>query len=157
MEFSELMRRFGEEFGLDDFKPSEDGLWNVAIDGLRIAFAEMADPPRARMLALLCPLPVQGREAFLQALMDAMFMGRATDGASFFVDEKDRVFLQRTDPLPLLDYEAFKMTLGRFANVLEQWRDVVAEFGAVAGDLEKTEHDAADEARRMNVDGFIKV
>ena len=157
MEFSELMRVFGDEFGLSDFKPSKAGQWNVVIDGMRIAFAEMADPARARMQAPLCPLPAQGREVFLQVLMDAMFMGHATGGASFFVDEKDQVFLQRTDPLPMLDYEAFKRTLERFVNVLEQWRDVVAEFDAVAGDLEKSEQDAADEVRRMNADGFLKV
>ncbi len=158
MDFGELMGRFGEDFGLEGFGPGEDGAWSVEIDGMPISFVELADPPRVRMTAPVCDLPEKGVGAFSQVLLEAMFMGRATGGAHFFVEQGEpMVFLQRTDPLPALDLEGFKAVLERFVNILEQWRQLGSEFRATGMDLDKVRLAAAQEAQQMSADGFMRV
>lgn len=158
MEFTELMKGFGSSFGLDDFKPAEDGSWNVAIRGAQVAFTELADPARLRMRARVCELPAEGRETLLRTMLESMFMGHATGGASFSVDEgSDDVYLQRTDLLATLDLGAFEASLERFANVLAQWRGIVARFEPVAGEREASERSAAQEMRRTESAGFLRI
>ena len=158
MDFRELMEGLGEDFGLKGFKPGEDGTWKVEVDDMPISFVELADPPRVRMTAPVCDLPEKGAGAFSQVLLEAMFMGRATGGAHFFVENgENTVFLQRTDPLPALDLDGFKAVLERFVNILEQWRRLGSEFRASGVDLEKARQAAAEEAHQMSADGFMRV
>ena len=158
MEFQDLMKGFGEAFGIADFKPGDDGSWNVEIDGMPVSFSELADPPRMRMRAPVCELPAKGRGALLRVMLESMFMGRATGGAAFALNEgSDSVILHRIDSLQTLGLEAFKELLERFVNILAQWREISARFEPVAGELEKAEQAAVEVSRQMKADGFMRV
>lgn len=158
MEFTELMKAFGASFGLDDFKSAEDGSWKIEIRGMRVAFTELADPARIRMRAQVCELPAKGRETLLRTMLESMFMGQATGGASFSVDEgSDDVYLEQTESLATLDPGAFEASLERFANVLSQWRGIVARFEPVAGEKEEAGRSAAEEMRQAESAGFLRI
>ena len=158
MEFTDLMRNFGADFGLADFAPDDDGAWNVVIDGMPVSFTELDDPPRLRMSAPVCELPENEPEALLQEMLEGMFMGQSTGGAVFSVAEGDgTVLLRRTDPLLTLDFGGFKAILQRFVNILERWRKTAETGLSSAAGAEDVRQPPASAMRMMNASGFLRI
>ena len=158
MEFADLMRKFGADFGIAGFAPGEDGAWSVVIDGMPVSFTELDDPPRLRISAPVCELPENEPETLLEEMLEGMFMGQATGGAVFSVAEGDgTIFLRRTDPLPALDPEGFKAILERFVNILERWRKTAETSLSSADGTGDVRQALASAMRRMSASGFLRV
>ena len=158
MELKDLMEAFGAAFGLANLKPDETGIYNVKIDDMKVSFASDPDSPRLVTWGEVGELPPEGREKLYRVLLESMYMGKATGGATFSIEEgTDKLVFHRTDPLVTLDFEAFAAMLDTFVNILEKWRGILANFSAVAADQVKSEEQAAQEMRQVSFGTFVKV
>ena len=158
MEFDELMKGFAAKAGVTNFAPDADGVYQVEIDDMGVAFAEVAETRQLLTWADVGEPPPDGRERLYSVLLEATNLGKATGGATFSLDpETGRVRLFRLDPLPFLDQETFVATLEKFVNVLERWRKVVADFSDSASDVVAKEESASAESRQMGMSGFLQV
>ena len=129
MEFEDLMAAFGRELGIPELGQGRDGVCNIEVDGMSVSFMAMSRTGQLVTWADVCVAPPEGREQLYQMLMEAMFMGRATAGGSFSIDrETGNVYLHRFDTLQTLDLDSFKAMLEKFVNVLEEWRQRIADF-----------------------------
>ena len=157
MEFTELMKGFAEKVGVAGLAPT-DGWCQVEIDGMTVGFVEMPETRQVVTWAEVGEPPTEGRELFYKVLLEAMHMGRATDGSTFSLDPgTGRLQLFRLDPLPLLDLEAFQAMLEKFVNVLEEWRKLLGSFTAVVPEITKAEAESAEESRLLGLGGFMQV
>ena len=156
MELKEIMAAFAAEIGLTDLAPDEDGAYHLGIDDMTVSFAE--DGGRLLTWAVLGDPPPEGKDLLNNVLLEAMFMGRATGGAVFSIEhESGRVFLHRHDSLAGMELDGFKATLEGFVNALEAWTHTIADFRAVAPEVEQAEQTNAEEARMMGLGGFMQV
>ena len=157
MDIRELMEAFGRDFGIEGFAADADEIYTLCIDGMNVSFAEIAGG-RLATWAEVCETQPEGREHLYRMLLEAMFMGSGTSGASFSIERgTDRIHLHRLDALASLDVQSFKGMLEKFVNVLEEWRKLVADFRPVFGEIEKGEAAQRDARREMNEGGFIQV
>lgn len=158
MEFVELIKGFAGQVGLSDHIPTKDGSCRFDIDGMAVNFVEVPETRQLLTWAEVGEPPLEGRERLYAVLMEAMFMGRSTGGATFALNpESGSIQLFRLDPLKLLDQDAFLTMLEKFVNVLEQWRKMLGEFSAVAPKMVKTEAASAEESRQFGLGGFLQV
>lgn len=157
MDIGEIMETFGRERGIGGLVPDEDGTYALDIDGMSVAFAEV-EGDRLVTWSEVCEPQPEGREHLFRALLEGMFMGEGTGGASFSVERgSGKVCLHRIDALGALDLPSFKGMLEKFVNVLEEWRRLVADFQPVFREVEKGATAAHDELRDANRGGFIRV
>lgn len=160
MDLDEIMAAFAAESGIKGLSADEDGTYSLSIDDMSVSFMEIPETGRLATLAKVCDLPSEGRESLYRVMMEAMFMGRATGGAMFSVEpEGDAVFLQRVDPLAVMDPDGFKAMLEQFVNVLEEWRKLVVDFREVAPKLESVRQETQEETREfgLGTGGFMQV
>ena len=158
MELKDLMEAFAAAFGIADLKPDDAGVYNVKIDEMKVSFVADSDLPRLVTWGEVGELPPEGREKLYRVLLESMYMGKATGGATFSIEEgTDKLVFHRTDPLDTLDFEAFAAMLDTFVNILEKWRGILANFSVVADDQVKSEEQAAQEMRQVSFGTFVKV
>lgn len=160
MEFSEIMQGFARQIHLQSFTPDGDGVYRIIVDGMSIAFMEHAETQMLVTWAEVCDQPPEGRELFYKVIMEAMFLGSATGGSTFSIEtESQKVFLHRLDALQLMDLERFNAMLEKFVNVLDQWRQIIADFRPVAAELEKDKQNAGAESSSFSMGGrgFMQV
>lgn len=158
MELKDLMTAFGKAFGVSDLKPSKDGIYTVTIDEMSISFAADPDMPRLVTWGEVGVIPPEGRERLFHVLLESMFMGKATGGATFSIEAgTDTLFFHRMDSLDGLDFKAFAMTLETFVNILEKWRGILSGFGSAAADLIKDEQQVAQDMRQASFGTFMQV
>lgn len=158
MEFTELMQGFAAKVGIDGLPMTEDGVCRVEIDGMAISFLEVPETRQLVTWAEVGELPPEGREKLFRVLLESMYMGKATGGATFCIDpETETLNIFRSDPLPLLDLETFSAMLEKFANVLGGWRKIVADYREVASKLEKVAAADEESLRQLRMSGFMQV
>lgn len=156
MEFHELMKQFGERVGLADLAPGDSGVCRVGIDDMLVLFREDVETARIMIWAEVGEPPPEGRERLYRLLMEAMFMGQATGGATFSIESgSGKVYLQRNEFLSALDTDSFFGMLEKFVNVLEEWRKLVVDFRPPAGEQER--ETAAEPAPGFGSGGFMQV
>ena len=158
MELKDLMEAFGAAFKIADLKPNDAGIYTVKIDEMKVSFASDPDSPRLVTWGEVGALPPEGREKLFRVLLESMYMGKATGGATFCIDpETETLSIFRSDPLPLLDLETFSAMLEKFANVLGEWRKIVADYREVASKLEKVAAADEESLRQLRMSGFMQV
>lgn len=154
MELKEIMAAFAAEMGLEALTPDKGGRFHVAVDEMTVSFAELTDAGQLVTLAQVCEPPPETQSRLYRVLMEAMHMGAATGGAMFSVaPDGEMIYLQRFDALAALDYDGFKAMLGKFVNVLEEWRRLVAAFRDVAPALEAAENESDGGLRQFGPGG----
>ena len=128
LEFVDLMAKFGEKIGLPDLRPEDDSCY-VEIDGMPVSFMEHGNSKSLVTWADVCDVPPGDGAGLSRILMEAMYMGRETDGSTFSIESgSGKIVLHRIDPLVTLDLDAFCAMLEKFVNVLEKWRDFIAGY-----------------------------
>lgn len=158
MELKDLMEAFATAFKIVDLKPDDTGIYNVKIDEMKVSFATDPDVPRLVTWGEVGELPPEGREKLFRVLLESMYMGKATGGATFSIEEgTDKLIFHRIDLLDTLDVESFATMLDRFVNILEKWRGILVNFSLVAADQAKAEEQGAQEMREVSFGTFMKV
>ena len=159
MELSELMRRFAEESGISALGPDEKGMYAVLIDNMTVTFRVRPDQNLLETRAPVCAVTEKMRDTICPVMLESMFLGQATGGSAFILDEeKGEAVLCRTDWLTLLDVAAFRAMLEKFVNILEEWRNLTDDFAAVVDAVGEHKHDAEQiQARLRRADGFLRV
>lgn len=158
MELKDLMEAFATAFKIVDLKPDDTGIYNVKIDDMKVSFATDPDVPRLVTWGEVGELPPEGREKLFRVLLESMYMGKATGGATFSIEEgTDKLIFHRIDLLDTLDVESFATMLDRFVNILEKWRGILVNFSLVAADQAKAEEQGAQEMREVSFGTFMKV
>lgn len=139
MEFNELMQTFAAESGIADFAPDHLGVYALAIDEMQVDFAADLEHGELVFTGEVGELPKTGRAEFLQLLMEAMFVGRATAGAMFALKPgSDRLLFRLAEPLELMTALRFREVLECFVNTLEQWRRVLADYRPIGDEIERS-------------------
>lgn len=156
MELSEIMAAFAADIGLDGLEPDADGVFHLSVDDMSIKFAEIKGTRQLVTFAEVGEPPPGCRDNLYRVLMEAMFMGRATNGAMFSVPEGgETICLQRLDGLESLKLDDFKATLEAFVNDLERWKKFVAEFQDIATEIAADREREAAEVREIGLGARI--
>ena len=157
MEFDELMAGFVGKLGIEGAKPDAAGAWHFEIDGMSVSLLEVAETGELLTWADVGEPPPEGRERLYRVLLESMFMGEGTGGASFSIAHDDgRVRLHRVDSLAGLDFDRFMANLERFVNILEEWRGILADFREAAPEQVRKMAEAAEETRAFGLGGFLQ-
>lgn len=162
MELKELIGQFAAEIGLELLAADKNGCFNFEIDDMPVSISG-TDDGHVVLQGLIGEPPPDapaGRERLYRVLLEAMFRGEGSGGATFSIDKgSGLIFLHMVENEQTLDLVSFKALLEKFVNVLEQWRTVVAEFGFVAGRVDSDLREESESLRKMTVgiDGFIRI
>ena len=152
------MGQFTAASGITDAVADETGAFHFAIDDMTVSFEADEASGELATYALVGELPPEGREQLYRLMMEAMFRGEGTDGATLSIaHDSDKVYLHRIDPLAVLDLESFKSILERFVNVLEEWRKQLDNFCAVIPAVEHAVAVAEEERRELGRGEFMQV
>lgn len=160
MELKGIMDAFAAETGLSNLTADENGVYTLGIDEMIVSFVEDAEAGRIVTFAEVGKPPAEGCERFYRLLLETMYRGTATGGATFCMDpDSGAICLQRSDALATADLDSFKAALETFVNILEDWRQSIADFGDISSAIDAAKNDAAAETRQfgLNADGFIQV
>lgn len=160
MTFTELMTAFGNDAELEDFLPDADGDYRVCIDGTDITFMEHAGAGRLFIWAFVNEdKPMDFNAEVCHLLLEAMFMGSGTSGATFSLEpERHLLCLHCTEQLENLTYEKFKATLEKFVSVLEQWRRILEDYVNCSDDIQEIRDFKREQERTLNLgqDNFLR-
>lgn len=158
MEFEQLMGALGREIGLEGFEPDEDGVFTLDVDGMEVSFAGIPEAGRFVVWADVGEPPEEGRERLYRALLDAMYMGQATGGATFaFAPDSDMLQLFRVESEASADLQSLMSLVEGFVNLLEEWRALLSTFAEVAPEAARVEAADAEEDRQIGLGGFIRI
>jgi len=129
MEFEELMRDFAARIGLADLTIEDDAA-AIEIDGNPFGFIYN---PGSGTLILVADLGVQPGSAdrpLGSMMLKANFLYEALDGAVLFQNPDNEAFgIQQRFRLVDLDVDSLSAQVERFANLADEWRDIVAGYG----------------------------
>lgn len=158
MDFKVLMAAFGSGIGISDLCPDENGVCNLAFDGMDVSFTSVKEIGRLVVWAEVGEIPSEGGDRLCRTMMEAMFMGQCTAGASFSVNaETGRIYLQRIEPLRGIDLAEFRRLVEKFLNTLAQWRKLVAEYRPIAAEIHRAQELEKGEAAAFRANGFMQV
>ena len=154
MEYRTLISQFAAQLGVTDFALDEENVARFQADDMTLAIMEI---PERNALLTWCEVatpPPEKLEQLYRLLLEASFMGRATQGATFSLD-KGSIYLHRVDSLDNLDVGSLSGIVEGFLNLVEQWRDVIAAFRA--DDSVATAEPAADfPTMGLGSSGFLR-
>lgn len=156
MEYRELVGGFAAGLGVTDLAFDEDGVARLAADDMVVSFMEVPERRAILTWAEVATPPPENLTQLYKFLLEAMFMGRATQGATFSC-EGDTIYLHRMDSLSDLDPEGLSKIVEEFLNLVEKWRDVIQSFRA---DETESSGDAAEEPPAFGMggpSGFMQV
>ena len=129
MEYRKLVGDFAAGLGVTDLSFDEDGVARLSADDMVVSFMEVPERRALLIWSEVATPPPENLTRLYRLLLDAMFMGRATQGATFSC-ENDTIYLHRMDPLVDLDPDSLSRTVEEFLNLVEKWRDVIGSFHA---------------------------
>lgn len=157
MEFREIMRQFGAKIGMADLSPDETNSCHLKIDDMSVSFMEDPDAGTVVTWAEICEPPTDGASMLYRVLMESMFMGQGTAGASFSIEpESGKIYLHRVDPSAVLDLDSFCAMVEKFVNTLEQWRKTIADFRPVVEAVKEADAEDA-QMTGFGMNGFMQV
>lgn len=162
MQLEMLMQQLAENADVPPFAANEDGGFDVEINAMPVSIQQTDDGHIVLQAEVGVPPPnaLEARERLYRVLLEAMFRGAGSGGATFSLDKASgTVFLHRIENAAALDYDGFMAILEPFADTLAQWRAIVAEFRPVAERMEQDAHAASEASRHANMsaNGFIQV
>ena len=156
MEYKALFHEFAVGLGVEDLAFDEEGVASLAADDIVVSFMEIPERQALLMWAEVATPPPENLMQLYKLLLEAMFMGRATQGATFSC-EGEKVYLHRTDELANLDPNGLAKIVEDFLNLVEKWRDVIETFRA---DESRAEGAVAEEPPAFGLggpSGFLQV
>ena len=129
MEYKVLLQEFASGLGVADLAFDDEGVVRLAADDLVLSFMEIPERQSLLMWAEVATPPPENLTQLYRLLLEAMVMGRATQGASFSC-EGEKIYLHRADELPNLDPARLAKIVEDFLNLVEKWRGVIEAFRA---------------------------
>lgn len=129
MEYRKLVNDFAAGLDVTDIPFDEDGVAGLVADDMVISFMEVPERRSLLIWSKVAAPPPENLTQLYRFLLEAMFMGRATQGATFSC-ENDTIYLHRMDGLADLDPESLSKIVEGFLNLVEKWRDVIQTFRA---------------------------
>lgn len=155
MDLKTLLDGFSSGLGIGEAAADADGVFRFTVDGVTVAFMEIVETGSFAIWASVGRPPENVR--LYRALLEAMFMGEGTGGATFSLDrESGRLILQRIDSLEAFDVASFTALVERFVGVLEKWRGCISDFTVAAPILKKADEQAREAERDCWTDGFLR-
>lgn len=128
MNSPDLVQELGQRLNLTGLA-FNNGVCRLVFD--QSLFVDLEDDGEGNLCfhAMLRPLPHEGREAVLTALMSAHLFGLETGGAAFGLHPKtDELYLFRSLPVQTLDVDTAYAALESFAHHAGQWRTRIEEL-----------------------------
>ena len=162
MKLSALMEEFAEEAGAKPFVADANGVFNIEIDTVPVSIGESDDGHVILQGPVGEPPPgaLAGRERLYRVLLESMFHGEGTGGATFSIERASgMLFLHKVENGLALDYIGFKAFLESFVNTLGRWREILVDYRPVAERMERDEQEGTEASRDaiLGGDGFIRV
>lgn len=155
MNLKALLDGFSSGLGIGEAEADGDGVFRFAIDGVKVAFMEIVETGSFVIWASVGRPPEDVR--LYRELLEAMFMGEGTGGATFSLDRvSGNLILQRIDSVDAFDVDSFTALIERFVGVLEKWRGCISDFAIAAPILKKAEEQAREAERDCWTDGFLR-
>lgn len=149
MEYRKLVCEFASGLGVPEITFDEDGIASLAADDMVISFMEVPELRSILIWAKVATLPPENLTQLYRMLLEAMFMGRATQGATFSCED-DAIYLHRMDGIEQLDPDGLGKIVEDFLNLIEKWRAVIGAFRA---DESRTAG-VGDEPKDLGLDGI---
>lgn len=156
MRLDEIFGELSEKFNIDGLSADDEGVYRLNADGMEIAVADAEDGVHFVLWAEVGQQPSSCQEQVFRILLQAMFMGQQTKGASFSLHD-ETVYLQQQEGLEGLDIARFESLLEDFVNTLSDWREAIRSFSSVAPELDKKIQENADDVRSLAAQGFVVV
>ena len=162
MRLDALMDEFAEEAGLRPFVADGNGVFKIEIDSIPVSIGESDDGHVVLQGPVGEPPPaaLAGRERLYRVLLESMFHGEGTGGATLSIEKvSGTVFLHKVENGLALDYVGFKAFLESFVTTLGQWRRILVDFRSVAERMERDGQEGGEASRDaiLGGDGFIRV
>lgn len=158
MDLKDIITAFAAENGLEGLTADAEGAYHIGIDDMVVSFSETGNRDEFVTWAEVAVPQQEGRERLYRALMEAMFLGQGTGGATFSLErESGEICLHRIDNSAQMDLNLFKEKLEKFVNILEQWRKLMADFAPVAHEIEEAARNSEQETRQFGLGGFMQV
>ena len=162
MSLDALMDEFAKEAGLKPFVANGNGVFNIEIDSIPVSLGESGDGHIVLQGPVGEPPPaaLAGRERLYRVLLESMFHGEGTGGATLSIERASgMVFLHKVENGLALDYVGFKAFLESFVTTLGQWRRILVDFRSVAERMERDGQEGGEASRDaiLGGDGFIRV
>ena len=133
MEFKEIINGFAQKFGIEGLAPNDEGSVKLEIDGMAVELLHDADAGNVLICAEIGEPPPEGEIHFAEMLLRANFLFQGTGGATFAQNPESKAYaLIRPFALASLDVEDFCTHVGEFADGLERWRQILADFREVS-------------------------
>ena len=153
MEYRTLISRFAAGLGVADVAFDEENVMRLQADDMTFAFMEIPERNALLMWSEVATPPPEKLEDLYRLLLEASFMGRATEGAAFSVD-KGVVYLHRVDPFVDLDVERLSQIFEGFVNLVEKWKGVIEAFRA---DDSAADPETETAPSALGLNGFLQV
>lgn len=153
MEYRTLISQLAAQLGIADLTFDEENVVRLQADDMTLALMEIPEKNALLMWSEVATPPPEKLEQLYRLLLEASFMGRATQGATFSLD-KGAVYLHRIDPLVNLDATSLSEIVEDFLNLVEKWRSVIETFRAddSAAETEPEE----DLSTNLDSNGFLR-
>ncbi len=127
MTFDELMVEAGKRLNIE--LATHDGMTQLEIDGMAVTILEMPELESVILNGVIGEPPPQGLAPLHRAMLEANYNFTGTAGATLSVNpENGALTLTRLVPSLQLDADVLLKALEGFANVLETWRKIVADY-----------------------------
>ena len=154
MEYRSLITEFAASLGIDEMAFDDDGVARLAADDMVLAFMEIPERDELLIWSKVATPPPGELEKLYKMLLEASFMGRATHGACFSLEEGD-IHLHRIDALVTLDVASLTTIVEDFLNLVETYRNIVEAYRP--DDSDKPEEQPDGSGREFGSLGFMQV
>lgn len=151
MKLNEILNQYAAAHGFTEFRPDEDGYYEIPGDGTFVCLKAFGDGQRVVLLARVGRLPLYGREAFLESVLresarpDALELRGAVFSA---VDEQ--LFIQRIEWLEALDPETLAVHVDELSLLAKRWNTRMRLFRPAPPRPEPQRPDAAADGDSPN-------
>ena len=158
MKLNEILNQYAAAHGFTEFRPDEDGYYEIPGDGTFVCLKAFSDGQRVVLLARAGRLPLYGREEFLESVLresarpDALELRGAVFSA---VDEQ--LFIQRVEWLETLDPEMLAVHVDELSRLARRWNTRMRLFRPepprpeAAEDGDRRDGDRRDEAEGVDM------
>ena len=157
MEINELVDGFAATLKIEGLSLDAEGAAAFEADGMWVGIVANTERRTFSLTGRIGEPPAEGRERLDRVFLAANPMLSADSGMSVGLDADDRYVLMTRCDYSYLTLEAFAEKVEAFLNELERLRGLLTGCSDAAGTPEKSESDAAAEARQLSEGGFIKV
>lgn len=151
MEYRALITEFAARLGIEDVAFDEENVVRIQADDMTFAFMEIPERNVLLTWSKVAAVPPEKLDQLYRLLLEASFMGRATEGATFSLD-RGSVYLHRIDSLVDLDAEVLTKIFEGFVNLVEKWKGVIETFRA-----DDSSVDSEAGLSNIGLDGFLQV